>query len=110
MRKLAISFLVAAVAATAASYRVELYQPSEVAGQQLKPGQYTVEVKDNTVIWKQGKKTVQAPAKLETGDTKYSSNTVRYNNEGAKYRIQELRLGGTNTKLVFETGSTSAGN
>ena len=49
-----------------------------------------------------GKKTVaESQVKIETSDTKYGSTSVRYSNGDGKYKVQEIRLGGTNTRLVF---------
>jgi hypothetical protein len=44
---------------------------------------------------------VEAAAKIETADSKFSSTSVRYTSEGGKMKIQEIRLGGTNQKLIF---------
>lgn len=103
VKKLALSLSVfaLAVAGAASTYNVTLYQPSIVNGTELKPGDYKVEVKDNTVTISKGKQSVQAPVKTETADSKFSSTSVRYLNGDGKYRVQEIRLGGTNTKLVF---------
>jgi hypothetical protein len=81
---------------------VTLFQPSVVNGNELKPGEYKVTVQDNKAVISSGKTSVEAPVKTETADSKFSSTTVRYRNGDGKYRLQEIRLGGTNTKLVFE--------
>ena len=39
--------------------------------------------------------------KTETADTKFASTTVRYKNGDGKYRVEEIRFGGTTTKIVF---------
>src|SRR6187551_532770 len=103
MNKLAFSFSVfaLAIAGAASTYNVTLFQPSIVNGTELKPGEYKVEVKDNTAVISKGKQSVQAPVKTETADSKFSSTSVRYLNGDGKYRLQEIRIGGTNTKLVF---------
>jgi hypothetical protein len=100
MRKFVIGFttFALAVAMAASSYRVTLFQPSTIGGQELKAGDYKIEVKDNKAVVKDGKKVVEADVKVEQTDQKYSATTVRYM-EGGK--VQEIRLGGTNTKLVF---------
>ena len=106
-----LAFLGASItAAHARSYTVTLFQPATVSGTELKPGDYTVEVKDETVTIKNAKTQVSAPVKVETAETKNSSTTVRYANGDGKYKIQEIRLGGTKTKLVLqEHGDTKAG-
>ena len=48
----------------------------------------------------------ESPVKEETGDTRYLTTTVRFDNASGKMRIQEIHLGGTSTKLVLnESGA-----
>ena len=102
-RKLLLSFATVALAvASAASHRITLFQPSLVNGTELKPGEYKVTLKDNKAVISSGETSVEADVKTETADSKFSSTTVRYRNGDGKYRVQEIRLGGTTTKLVFE--------
>jgi Ethanolamine utilization protein EutJ (predicted chaperonin) len=112
MKKLIIAFTTIAlsVAASAATkYNVTLFQPSVINGTELKAGDYRVAVEDGKAVFTQGKKTFEAPVKVEDTTDKVSSNTVRYV-EGTK--VQEIRIGGTHTKLVFAgsgNADTSAG-
>lgn len=103
MKKFLFSFATIALAAASAasSYKITLFQPSIVNGTELKPGDYKVEVTDNKAVIKRGKTSVEAPVRTETADTKFSSTSVRYKNGDGKYRLEEIRLGGTNTKLIF---------
>ena len=103
IQKLTLSFAVVAlaVASAASTYKVTLFQPSIVNGTELKPGDYKIELKDNTAVISKGKQSVEAAVKTEAADTKFSSTSVRYLNGDGKYRLQEIRIGGTNTKLVF---------
>jgi hypothetical protein len=41
-------------------------------------------------------------------DKKYSSTTVRYGTAGANYSIDEIRVGGTKTRLVFDSGTQAS--
>ncbi len=102
MKKILFGFTTLALAlASAASYRVTLFQPSLVAGTELKPGEYKIELKDNKAVVKGGKSVVEADVKVETADQKFSSTSVRYSNADGKMKVQEIRLGGTNSKIVF---------
>jgi hypothetical protein len=105
MRKLFIGFATFALAVAmgaSSSYRVNLLQPSVINGHELQPGEYRIELKDNKAIVNKGKKTVaESQVKVETSDTKFNSTSVRYTNGDGKYKVQEIRLGGTNTRLVF---------
>lgn len=98
---LSLATFALAVASAASTYKVTLFQPSLVNGTELQPGEYKVEVKDNKAIISKGKQSVEAPVTTETADSKFSSTTVRYQNGDGKYRLQEIRIGGTNTKLIF---------
>jgi len=104
MKKILLSFatVALAVASAANSYRVTLFQPAVLNGTELKAGDYKVTLKDNKAILTSGKTSVEADVKQETADSKFSSTTVRYTDAQGKYRVQEIRLGGTNTRLVFE--------
>ncbi len=92
---------VALVTASAATHRITFYQPSVISGTELKPGDYRLDVTDSKVVIRKGKETVEAQAKIETGDAKYSATSVRYVGGEGKQRVAEIRLGGTNTRLVF---------
>jgi hypothetical protein len=100
--KFLIMFLTAALmVASAASYNVTLFQTSVIGGKELKAGEYKVTVAGDKAIISMGKQKVEAAAKIETADSKFSSTSVRYTSEGGKMKIQEIRLGGTNQKLIF---------
>jgi hypothetical protein len=102
LKKFMILFAVAALAfASANTYTVTLFQPSVVNGKELQPGDYKLQVTDNKVVISKGKESVEATVKVENGDQKYSSTAVRYTNGDGKYKLQEIRLGGTKTRLVF---------
>ena len=108
IKKIAVSFATLAVAvASAASYRINLYESATLAGQELKPGSYRIEVLDNKAVIKSGQQTVEAAVKVENGSEKYRGTSVRYENSNGKMKVQEIRLGGTNTKLVFADQTAS---
>lgn len=101
-KRYVVVFLVVALAAWAKTYTVTLFQPSLVAGAELKPGDYQLDLQDGKVIIKSGKQKVEAAVKVENAESKFSSTSVRYASAEGKSRIQEIRLGGTNLKLVFD--------
>jgi hypothetical protein len=53
---------------------------------------------NNTAVLKQGKSVTEASVKVENDSQKFSRNTVRMNGE----KLEEIRLGGTSTRVVFE--------
>lgn len=95
--------LALAVASAATSYNVTFYQPVTVNGSELKPGDYKLELKDKTAILKQGKTTTEAPVTIENEGQKFQRTAVRLNG----MQVQEIRIGGTTTKVVFDKGSNA---
>lgn len=89
------------IAAAASTHNVQLFQPSVISGQELQPGQYKLTLDDSKVVISKGKQSVEASVRTETSDSKFSSTSVRYTTEGGKMKVQEIRLGGTNTRLIF---------
>jgi hypothetical protein len=96
-------FLVAGLAvASARSYTVSLTKPNMIGATELKPGDCKIEVTGEKALIRQGKVQTESPIKVEENDTKFNNTVVRYvNNADGKLRIQEIRIGGTRTKLVF---------
>ena len=86
-----------AVAAAANTYHITLTQPSIVNGNQLKAGSYKILVEGNQATFKMGKATLQAPVKVEEADHKTPSDEIIYEGQ----TVQEIRIGGSNTRLVF---------
>lgn len=101
-KKLLFVFLVLALTvACAKTYTITLFQPSVIAGTELKPGEYQLELKDTTVVLKNGRHSVRATVKVENAASKFATTAVRYLGGEEKSKVQEIRLGGTNLKLVF---------
>ena len=93
--------MAAAALASAKSYTVNLLSPATINGVELQPGEYKVDVNDQTAVIHRGKVRSETPVKVESGENKYDSTTVRLDNSAGKAKIQEIRIGGTKTKLVF---------
>ncbi|WP_031497695.1 hypothetical protein [Bryobacter aggregatus] len=102
-KKFILSFAAAAlmVVSAAEKHNITLFQPSVVNGTELAPGDYRMEVANDKVVITKGKQKVEANVKVETADSKFGSTSVRYNSADGKYQVQEIRLGGTNRKLIF---------
>ena len=108
---LVVCFSAASMAfAGANSYRITLFQPSYLNGSELKAGEYKMEVQDGKVTIKQGKNAVDAAVKVENGGQKFRSTVVRYANDNGKFRIEEIRIGGTTTTLKLAGAETPAAN
>ena len=102
MKKLFVLFAAAvSMAAAAQTHRVTLFQETLVNGTTLKPGEYKVIVDNGKAVLEKGKSRAEAQVNIETAGSKFSSTTIGYQNGDGQYRLKEIRLGGTNTKLVF---------
>jgi hypothetical protein len=91
----------------ASSYQVTLYKATTINGTQLKPGPVKVELQGDKVVIKQGKTSVESNVTVQNGERKYDASSVTYN-AAATDQVQEIRLGGTATKLLFESGAKTA--
>ncbi|HVN02914.1 MAG TPA: hypothetical protein VMT86_00785 [Bryobacteraceae bacterium] len=105
-----VSFaFVALSVASAANYHLSLVEPSVVKGKELKAGDYQLQLKDNSVIIAQGKHQTEVAAKIETADKKFNRTRVLYNENNGKFSIQEIEIGGTSTKITFDSGVQTGG-
>lgn len=102
---IAFSVLALSIASAANTYRVTIFTDSTVGGKTLKPGEYKVELKENKALFVLGKKeSIEVPVRVETAESKNRETSIKTDN-GA---IQEIRIGGTSTKLVFVNGPAGA--
>ena len=104
-KKFMLSFAAAAlmVASAAEKHNITFFQPSFVNGTELAPGDYRMELDGDKLVISKGKQKIEASVKTEQTDSKFGSTSVRYATTDGKYKVQEIRLGGTNRKLVFGT-------
>jgi hypothetical protein len=104
MKKLVFSLATFALAigAAADTHRVTLFSDATVNGQPLKAGDYRLELDGSKAVLKKGKTSVEANVRLENSDEKFSATAVRFNNGDGGLKINEIRIGGTKTRVVFE--------
>lgn len=109
MKKVLAAMFVLAigVASAASSYHVTLYKATTVNGTQLKAGDIKVELQGDKVILKQGKTSVETNVTVQNANQKFDASTVGYSGDSPN-QIQEIRLGGTSTKILFDAGSKTA--
>ncbi len=105
---MSLTILGLSVAYAGTTYHVNLYRPTVVNGTQLKAGECKVEVHDNKITLKQGKVSAEATVRVENSADRFPSTTIGYAGEGSGNELQEIRLGGTTTKLLFEHGNVGA--
>jgi hypothetical protein len=97
------SFLALAVASAASSYNVTFYEPVMINGSELKAGDYKLELKDKTAVIKQGKNVTEAPVTVQNDSQKFERTAVRMNG----MQVEEIRIGGTSTRVVFDKTSNA---
>lgn len=98
---IALFVTLALAVASANTFTVTLFQPSMVAGQELKPGDYKVTVENEKAIISKGKEKVEAAVKVENAETKFNTTSVRYSNADGKMKVTEIRVGGSTTRVLF---------
>jgi hypothetical protein len=88
------------------SYKVPILQDTTIAGNQIKAGDYKVEVQGGNAILKHGKEYLTVAAHVEQAQSKYPNTQVQYVNQA----IHEIHIGGSTTKIVFAPGNGGAGS
>jgi hypothetical protein len=102
--KLLFVFLLAGLAITSAkTYKVTIFDPSLVAGVQLKPGDYRVDVNGSKAVFIDDREKTVAEAKVtvENSTKKFGSTAVETKQVGGNKQIEYISLGGTHMKLAF---------
>ena len=88
-------------ASAAKAYHVTLSNPAQVSGTELQAGEYSVELAGDKAMIRGNKQSVEASVKVQEGAQKFAGTSVRYTIIEGKYRVSEIQLGGTKTKLIF---------
>jgi hypothetical protein len=96
-----LSVSLAFAAGSGSTYNVTLSERAVVAGKELKPGDYKVEVAGDKATIKNGNQSVETSVSVQSGDRKFSQTSVRYDRADGNYRIDQIQIGGSKTTLVF---------
>jgi hypothetical protein len=90
--------------ASAKSYSVAFTSPTMVGNTQLPAGEYTLKVEGSNAVFTNvdNNKSFTTPVKIENADKKYGVTTVETTQEGNASHIDDILLGGSNTKLDFK--------
>lgn len=96
------------------SKHIKLYQDVEVNGTQLRAGDYTVKfdnaAQNGKIEFMKGHKTVAtANAQVKQMPAKAPADQVILNTANGKSALDQIQFGGSNTALVFGSGSMAAG-
>jgi hypothetical protein len=89
--------------ASAKSYSLAFTSPTMAGSTQLAAGVYTLKVEGSNAVFTNvdSNKSVTAPVKIENADKKYGVTSVETTREGDAQHINDIQLGGSNTKLEF---------
>ncbi len=91
----------------ASDTQINLDKSAVVAGTSLKAGTYKVHVEGGKATLKSSKASVEAPVTVETGNTKFAKTTACCLTPDGVYDLKEVRVGGTNQKLLFKDKNTA---
>ena len=103
MIRFALMFLALALSVMSAeTYTLDIYQPVFLGGKELKTGEYTLDVRGDTMTVKKGKLAVESKVKVETLAEKARATALVCDNVGDKLHISAIQLKGSTTKLVVQ--------
>src|SRR5258708_40180408 len=95
--------LLASAAPKVKRQNVKLFLETQVAGTQLKPGEYQVAVEgDTATVFHNGKEVAKTAIRSEDAGHKFETNSMLYGEDGKTLR--EIRLEGAKNKVVGEGG------
>ena len=86
--------------ASAKTYTFNVFQPAVLAGTELKVGEYKLEINGDKVQLKNGTLSVEANVKVENTPDGIADESAAGGQRRQFASIKEIRLGGTNMKLV----------
>lgn len=97
------------MALAASGYHMTINNPTWVNGNELKPGDYRVQMEGNKVMITGRDTSVEAPAKIESAAKKYPTTSLTTDEVNGKRQLQEVDFGGSKTSILFKTGPAGAG-
>ncbi len=95
-----VALATTAFAATGNVLKVNIFQDSTIDGKTVKAGDYRISLENGNAVIKQGKESVQVPAREETATDKFDRTELIY--QGAGKNLKEIDVAGTHTKIIFE--------
>lgn len=100
------------IASAAKSYDIVLDQTTKAGSTELKAGHYSVKVDGGQATFKDkdSSKSYTAAVTVADSDKKFDQTIVQTDTSGGSASIKEIDLGGSKTKLTFQSkGAGSAG-
>jgi hypothetical protein len=107
MRKVMFAVATLALTAFAASntFHVQIDETAWIGGTEVQPGEYKVQMQGDKAILKMGKTVIEVPAKMETVERKFATSGVVMQTVDHKQKVQEIQIGGTKDRIVFQSAS-----
>ena len=103
MIRFAVAFLVLALSVVSAeTHWLNIYQPTYIAGQELRAGEYKLEVEGDKLTITKGKLVVEAKVKAEPRSQKVQSTRLVCQQVGDKLEVNSIQLKGSMTDLVVQ--------
>jgi len=103
-----VSAALAPLGASAESYHFNLAHPSIVQGTEVKAGDHKMDLSDGQLTIQNGKQKLEVPVSVEKADQTFRSSMVLYRQDQGMYSIEEIQVGGTKTRLVFNSQISAA--
>ncbi|MGA7411999.1 MAG: hypothetical protein WBW33_16090 [Bryobacteraceae bacterium] len=100
-----VALTTTAFAATSNSLKVNVFQDSVVDGKTLKAGDYKISMENGNAVIKQGKESIEVPAREETEANKFARTELIYQGDGKN--LKEIDVAGTHTKIIFEEATAT---
>lgn len=108
MKTILLALGMTLAASAGESYRVTLYQNTQINGKTFKPGDIKLDLDNGNLVVKQGKTATELKATVTEGSEKFLRTTVGV--DGDTKSVKEIRLGGTAKTVVFPSPANASGN
>lgn len=92
---------VAVASAASKTYRLSITSPAWIGTNELKPGEYKLEIEGAMLCSATGKPPSMYPRRSKQAVRSPAPQPVTIDNQGNKPVLREIELGGTSTKVVF---------
>jgi len=93
---------IALVTASAATRHMTITDPTWLGQNELKAGEYDVDVNGDRAVIRSGRDRFEVPVKVETVPEKYGMTAWRVEDVNGKPELIEIRLGGTHEKVMIQ--------
>lgn len=103
MIRFAGMFLVLALSVMSAeTYSIEIFRPVYLNGQELKTGEYRLDLQGDKLTVKRGRLTVETKVKVESLPEKARATALVCDQVGDRIQISAIQLKGSTSKLVVQ--------